>query len=83
MGARRFACQMKIHLTDRREVSGSLAAPKGGYENPLTPDELQEKFYRLGSCALGDEKLHAIMAGVERIESAEDVGAVFSPMTAP
>ena len=36
VGPRRFACQMKIHLTDRQEVSGSLAAPKGGYDNPLT-----------------------------------------------
>jgi len=71
---------MKIHLTDQREVSGSLAAPKGGYKNPLTPDELQEKFYRLGRRALDDEKLHAIVAGVERIDSAEDVGALLSPM---
>jgi len=81
VGARRFACRMRIHLTDQREVSGSLAAPKGGYKNPLTPDELREKFYRLGRCALGDEKLHGIMAGVERIDGAEDVAAVFSPMT--
>jgi len=83
VGQRRFACQMKIHLTDRREISGSLAAPKGGYKNPLTPDELRQKFYRLGKSALNDEKLNAIVAGVERIDSAEDVGAIFSPMTMP
>jgi len=83
VGARRFACQMKIHLTDKREVCGSLAAPKGGYKNPLTPDELKEKFYRLGKSALNDEKLNAVVAGVERIDSAEDVGATFSPMTMP
>jgi 2-methylcitrate dehydratase PrpD len=83
VGRRRFACRMTIHLADRREISGSLAAPKGGYNRPLTSDELQEKFYRLGRAALDDERLHALMAGVERIESAEDVGAILSPMTMP
>jgi 2-methylcitrate dehydratase PrpD len=81
VGERRFACQMKIHLADKREVSGSLAAPKGGYKNPLTPGELHEKFYRMGRSAVNDEKLGAIVAGVERVESAEDVGVLFSPMT--
>jgi 2-methylcitrate dehydratase PrpD len=83
VGQRRFACQMKIQLTDKREVSGSLAAPKGGYNNPLTPDELHQKFYRLGRSALNEEKLGAIVAGVERIESADDIGAILSPMTMP
>jgi 2-methylcitrate dehydratase PrpD len=83
VGERRFACQMRIHLTDKREVSGSLAAPKGGYKNPLTPGELHEKFYRMGKTAVSDEKLGAIVAGVERVESAEDVGVLFSPMTMP
>jgi 2-methylcitrate dehydratase PrpD len=83
LGQRRFACQMKIHLTDGRVVMDSLAAPKGGYENPLTPIELQEKFYRLGKSALNDEKLHTIVTGVERVESADDIGAIFSPMTMP
>lgn len=83
VGARRFACQMRIHLTDGREVAGALAAPKGGYKNPLTPDELHQKFYRLGRSALNEEKLGAIVAGVERIEIADDIGAILSPMTMP
>lgn len=83
IGARRFACRMKIQLTSKQEVSGSLAAPKGGYDNPLTGEELREKFYRLGKSALNEEKLNAIVAGVDRIESAEDVGAIFAPMTTP
>jgi hypothetical protein len=31
VGERRFACQMKIYLTDGRAVAGSVAAPKGGF----------------------------------------------------
>jgi hypothetical protein len=66
---------MTIRLSDKREVSGSLTAPKGGYKNPLTPGELQEKFYRLGSSALNEDKLGAIAAAVEHLESSEDIGA--------
>ncbi len=76
VGQRRFACQMKIRLTDGQEVSGSLEAPKGSYKNPLTADELQEKFYRLGRSALNDEKLRAIVSAVEHIDSSENVGAI-------
>lgn len=75
VGERRFACRMKIYLTDGTEVSGSLAAPKGGYKNPLTSGELEDKFYRLGRSAVNDEKLGDLVAAVERIDSAEDVGA--------
>jgi 2-methylcitrate dehydratase PrpD len=78
VGERRFACQMRIRLTDKREVSGSLTAPKGGYRNPLTPGELQEKFYRLGRSALNEDKLGTIVAAVEHVESAEDVGAMLT-----
>ena len=57
VGQRRFACQMKIRLSDGQEVSGSLAAPKGSYKNPFTASELQDKFYRLGRSVLDDDRL--------------------------
>jgi len=72
---RRFACAMKIHLSDNREVSGSLAAPKGNYENPLTAAELREKFYRLGKASVTDENLAKIIDAVEQIERSENIGA--------
>jgi len=81
VGQRRFACQMKIRLTDGQEASGSLEAPKGSYKNPLTADELHEKFYRLGSTALNDEKLRAVVSVVEHIDSSENVGAISSLTT--
>jgi 2-methylcitrate dehydratase PrpD len=81
VGERRFACRMKIQLADRREVAGSLVAPKGGYKNPLSPEELRQKFYRLGKSALSEDKLDAIVAAVEHIESAGDLDALSLPLT--
>jgi len=73
VGARRFACQMKIHLTDGREVAGSLAAPKGNYNNPLSADEMREKFFRLGANALPRERLDEIVKRVAVMERQDDI----------
>ena len=81
-GPRRFACPMRIQLSDGREVDGSLAAPKGTYKNPLPPSELQDKFYRLGRTVLDDERLGSIVDSVEHIEKAQSVAALSTLMTA-
>jgi 2-methylcitrate dehydratase PrpD len=81
-GPRRFSCQIIIQLSDRREVRGSLAAPKGSYKNPLTAAELQDKFYRLGRTVLDDARLRSILASSERIEKAQSVATLSSLMTA-
>ena len=76
LGQRRFACHMKIHLSDGNGVDGSLAAPKGSYKNPLTESELHDKFYRLGSSVLDDDRLSSIVDSVEGIEKSENVGSI-------
>jgi len=73
VGARRFACEMRIHLADKRVVAGSLAAPKGNYSNPLSRDELREKFFRLGANALPRERLDEIVERVAAIEAQHDL----------
>ena len=78
---RRFSCRMRIYLSDGRQVDGLLIGPKGSYRNPLTPAELQEKFYRLGRSVLSDERLASILAAVKSIEKAADVGVISSLMT--
>lgn len=76
VGERRFACQMKIYLTDARAVTGSLAAPKGGFKNPLSPDETREKFFSLSANALARPQLDEIVERVAVIEAQEDIAAL-------
>jgi 2-methylcitrate dehydratase PrpD len=76
VGARRFACQMSVHLTDGRVVGGSLAAPKGNYNNPLSADEMREKFFRLGANALPRERLDEIVKRVAVIETQDDLATL-------
>ena len=81
-GPRRFACAMSVELSDGREVGGSLAAPKGSYNNPLTASELQDKFYRMGRTVLDDERLGSIVDSVQHIEKAQSVAPLSTLMTA-
>ncbi|MGH7875761.1 MAG: hypothetical protein ACREQO_26515, partial [Candidatus Binatia bacterium] len=82
IGQRRFACQIRMHLSDGQEVYGSLAAPKGSYKNPLTVTELHEKFYRLGRSVLDDDRLSSMIDAVEGLDKSANVGALSSLMTA-
>ena len=83
VGARRFACQMKIHLSDGRLVAGSLTAPKGNHNHPLSGDELREKFLRLGSNALAPGQLDKIAERVAAIETVDDVAPLVGLLSVP
>ena len=83
VGARRFACQMKIHLNDGRLVAGSLTAPKGNYNHPLSGDDLREKFLRLGSNALAPGQLDKIAERVAAIETVDDVAPLVGLLSVP
>ena len=73
VGARRFACNMTVHLADGREITGSLAAPKGNYGNPLSARELREKFFRLGATVLPQSRLAEIIDRAATIEMLDDL----------
>ena len=83
VGAKRFACQMRIHLTDGRVIEGSLAAPKGNTHNPLSADELREKFFRLGANALSQERLEEVVNRVAVIETQDDIAPLAELLSMP
>ncbi|HTN73407.1 MAG TPA: MmgE/PrpD family protein [Methylomirabilota bacterium] len=80
-GDRRFACKMKVSLRGEKIVSGEIGSPKGTSRNPLSAEEIRNKFFRLGSKVLSDRKLSAIMDKVEKIDIQEDVGIIARMMT--
>jgi 2-methylcitrate dehydratase PrpD len=76
MRERRFACSMKIKLASGRIIEGALSSPKGTHKNPFSKSEVQEKFFRLGSRALPEEKLNRVIEKVEMIEREDDVSSI-------
>jgi 2-methylcitrate dehydratase PrpD len=82
VGARRFACQMKLHLTDAREVRGSIDAPRGNFTNPLSREELNAKFQRLAASVLSRDKTNRLIDAVNSIESDRDISKLTALMIA-
>lgn len=60
-----------------------MAAPKGNFTNPLSPEELQEKFFRLGAGALPRERLEAIAGRVANLDTADDIAPLVALLSAP
>ena len=72
---RRFACRMKIILLNGNIVEGALPSPKGNFSNPLSKQEITEKFLANASSVLAREKLDKIVEKVERVEIEEDMSS--------
>jgi 2-methylcitrate dehydratase PrpD len=73
---RRFACRMKITLSDGRVVEGELSSPKGTARNPLSEEALTEKFFTMSSAVLPEAKLNRIIEKVDNIEAENDVSTL-------
>jgi 2-methylcitrate dehydratase PrpD len=80
-GERRFACKMKVTLRGGKIIEGDITSPRGTSRNPLSAEEIRNKFFRLGSKVLSDQKLNEIIGKVERIEGEDDIGNIARAMT--
>jgi 2-methylcitrate dehydratase PrpD len=82
-GELRFACRMRVTLTDGNVLEGYLPSPKGTARNPLSPEEIRRKFFDLADGILPNERLHQIVDEVQRIDRQADVSALARMMVSP
>jgi 2-methylcitrate dehydratase PrpD len=73
VGDLRFACRMRISLADGSMVEGFLPYPKGTSKNPLSEEELHEKFFSLVDGVLPKERQKLIIEKANRIELEHDL----------
>lgn len=57
--ANRFA-QVTLRLTDGRSITSTPTEPTGESENPLTDDEIAEKFHRFADPVIGDTRAETL-----------------------
>ena len=79
-GQLRFACKMRLTLSNGRIFEGSLPSPKGTARNPLSREEIQQKFFGLADGVLPKERLHRIMDKIEGIDREDDVSTLMHLM---
>lgn len=73
VGDLRFACRINIFLPDGTIIEGFLPYPKGASKNPLSEEELRQKFFNLVGGVLPKEQQNRIIDEVNRIELEHDL----------
>jgi 2-methylcitrate dehydratase PrpD len=73
---RRWRCVMEIRLKDGRTLNHRTMAAKGSFENPLTPEEENEKALDLIVPILGRQRSQALLAALWNFDRIKDVRAL-------
>jgi 2-methylcitrate dehydratase PrpD len=73
---RRWRCVMEVRLKDGRTLHHQTMAAKGSFENPLTPEEENEKALDLIVPVLGKARSQALLKALWHFDELKDVRAL-------
>jgi 2-methylcitrate dehydratase PrpD len=73
---RHFSGHVKITLDDGKVLEENQLHPRGGFEDPLPPREVEEKFRANARLALAPEQVDGIVDFVGRLEQLSSIGAL-------
>ena len=68
-----FPGKVEIRLRDGSSVMHEVAGPKGSPENPISVNEVEEKFHSLVDPIIGDKQADRIAGEVSRIEQMDSI----------
>jgi 2-methylcitrate dehydratase PrpD len=77
-----FPGGVRVTLRDGRVLDADLPHQLGGPENPMSGDEVREKFRGNASLALADDEVERLERDVLAIEEHADLRAAFAPLAA-
>ncbi|MFB6302731.1 MAG: MmgE/PrpD family protein [Haloferacaceae archaeon] len=78
---REWAAEVTVTTTDGSEYATLVPAPRGSSENPLSRDELAEKYRRCVAPALPADATERSRSIIERLETVDDVGTLVDALT--
>lgn len=67
-----------VKLSDGRSDAHEVIIPKGEAGNPMTREELEQKFLSLAAPVLGENKARAVMGEVRSLDASESLTALLS-----
>jgi len=70
---KQFRAWAEVDVADGRTLRSELEYPKGDPENPVTWDEMKEKFVALSSPVISAERQQEIIAAVEALDQISDM----------
>lgn len=71
-----YRVNVEIRLEDGRIFSAEVMYPRGHQKNPMTHEEIKQKFRNLAAYAMKGDRVDEIMKTVERLEELDDVSAL-------
>ncbi|HXJ77053.1 MAG TPA: MmgE/PrpD family protein [Candidatus Methylomirabilis sp.] len=71
-----YTSVVELILKDGRTVSRRVEFAKGTRENPLGPDEVREKFFRLTGPVVPRARAESLMRTVDRLDKTRDLAAL-------
>lgn len=78
----KFPARVTIALDDGAAVEHTVLFPKGDPQDPLSSEELEQKFVGNASGPLGHAEAEALVDAIRALPDAEDAGAVMSLLDA-
>lgn len=79
----RHMSRVSVETTDGRQFEHEERHRRGSPENPVSRDDLLEKFRALAACALPKEKSERVIDLVDRLDELEDVRPIAELIAAP
>jgi 2-methylcitrate dehydratase PrpD len=74
-----YSCAVTVTMADGTEYTSEVEDPKGDWRNPVTQQELEQKFINLASREIGDrESIQRIIDFVTGIHAVDDVSKLFA-----
>lgn len=71
-----WPAEVEVALRDGRRLAARVTSPRGDPGNPLTAEEVEEKFATLAGRALGSERVRGIRETVRTLEAVPHIGAL-------
>jgi 2-methylcitrate dehydratase PrpD len=71
-----FSGHVKVFLDDGTRYEENQPHPRGGFEDPLPPAEVEEKFRANAGLALATAKVEKIIPAVRQLETLPAIGAL-------
>jgi 2-methylcitrate dehydratase PrpD len=73
-----YSCAVTVTMEDGAAYTSVIDDPKGDYRNPVTQQQLENKFRALARRELDDERVENVIALVKNLHEVEDIGELFS-----
>lgn len=78
---RGVSCRMVVTLADGREFEEQVDDPKGSVGNPMTDEDLADKFRHLAGPVLGPDRVENAITAIWAIADAKDVSALIDVLS--